>query len=124
MAGPYSLDPRTGLDNVDRPLRSRLLQVPKYRQKYLEYVRQIAERDLDWATFGKTVSEIKQSIHPFVAIDTRKMSSTADFESTTSDAEPNASKLGPSMSIRAFADGRRSYLLEHPAVKEAAPSRK
>ena len=46
------LDPLIGLDDASKPLRSRLLAVPALRAKYLGYVRDIAERWLDWKVMG------------------------------------------------------------------------
>ncbi len=46
--GGVSLDPLVGIDDPSKPLRSRLLQVPALKAKYLSYVRTIAEKSLDW----------------------------------------------------------------------------
>ena len=47
-----SLDPLVGLDDASKPLRSKLLAVPALRARYLRYVREIAERWLDWQYAG------------------------------------------------------------------------
>ena len=38
------LDPLVGLNDTTKPLRSKLLAVPALRQRYLSYVREIAEK--------------------------------------------------------------------------------
>jgi hypothetical protein len=84
---PFSLDPFIGLDNSDRPLRSRLLQVPHYRQRYIELLRQIAQEDLDWNKLGPIVSRLRESVADKVQIDTRKLTRTEDFFMTTNTSE-------------------------------------
>jgi hypothetical protein len=56
-----------------------------------------------------------------VKADTRKLDSTEDFEKAlTEDIQGNG--FGPSgggsISLKNFADQRRAYLLNHPAVKK------
>jgi hypothetical protein len=108
-----------GLDNPERPLRSRLLQVPQWRDRYLAYVGQIAENDLDWNRLGPEIAAIRSAMQPLVEVDSRKHSRFEDFVSTTSDVQASPGPRGPSMSLRAFADGRREYLLQHPEVQRA-----
>ena len=114
---PFSLDPLMGLDDPNRPLRSRLLKVPEYRKRYLELVRQIAEEDLAWENLGGVVSQVRTVIAPYVALDTRKMSSNEDFESTTRDGgEGEGPGMPFNMSLKEFAKKRREYLLAHPEI--------
>jgi hypothetical protein len=97
-----------------------LLQVPKYRDKYLQTIGEIAKRDLDWKNLGATVLNVRKNIEPMVLIDTRKMSTNEEFLASTSDASSlGGPGGGHGVSIKAFADARRQYLLSHPAVKEA-----
>ena len=60
--------------------------------------------------------------HKEVEADTRKLDSLADFRRMTAD-EPVAAAppggRGPALSVRAFADQRRAYLLNHPEIKAA-----
>jgi spore coat protein CotH len=48
----YDLDPLIGLDDLRKPLRSRLLAVPRLKARYLAHVRTIAEDKLDWKKLG------------------------------------------------------------------------
>lgn len=100
MVPPTSeLDPLVGLDNPTTPLRSKLLAVPALRSRYLRYVRQIAERDLDWKTVGPLVEQYQALIADDVARDTRKLYSTESFRTGVA-------------SLRTFIETRRAYLLE------------
>jgi len=93
------LDPLVGLENPATPLRSKLLAVPELRARYLQYVREIALRDLDWTTMGPLVEQYQQVIRSDVARDSRKLYSTEAF--TTDVAK-----------LREFVERRRTYLLE------------
>jgi hypothetical protein len=94
-----TLDPLVGLDDPGKPLRSKLLAVPALRAKYLGYVRDIAERWLDWAVIGPMVEEYQTLIAADVEIDTKKLYSTEQFAAGVD-------------GIRTFAERRRAFLLE------------
>jgi spore coat protein CotH len=117
---PFGLDPLIGLDQTERPLRSRLLQVPEWRERYLEYVGQIAERDLDWAVLGPMVAEMRARIEPFVELDSRKLTSFEEFQQSTNhgvaeaEVPPDSDRI-----LHTFAQERRAYLLAHPEVQAA-----
>lgn len=118
----YKVDPLVGLYDTSKPLRSKLLAVPKYRAMYLANVRKIADQWLDWQKLGPIVAEQAKLIEKEVAADTRKLSSFADFEASTasSSAEPTR---GPSNrhSLEVFARERRAYLLDHSAISALSP---
>lgn len=133
---PFSLDPFIGLDNSDRPLRSRLLQVPQYRQRYIELLKQIAEEDLDWSNLEPVVAQLRDSVAEFVRLDSRKLSRTEDFFASTGEqqtAEVQATERaseennnprrevrggrgGLPVTLKQFAQQRREYLLSHPEI--------
>jgi hypothetical protein len=76
--------------------------------------------DLDWKNLGSTVANVRKNIEPLVLVDTRKMSTNEEFLASTSDASASGGPGGGhSVSIKAFADARRQYLLAHTAVQEA-----
>lgn len=127
-AGPrparVDLDPLVGLDDDRKPLRSRLLAVPALRERYLRHVRTIAEDWLDWEKLGPVVGRYRALIEKEVEADTRKLSSFAAFRKSVADAEADdtePSRGRPSLGLRAFADGRREYLLAYPGFEEVAP---
>lgn len=119
-AGRFTLDPLVGLDNPRMPLRSKLLQVPTLRARYLDHVRTIAENDLDWKKLGPVVAGYRSLLDKEVEADTRKLDSVQDFRKAVADAADTEPSRGrrPAMSLRVFADQRREYLLNHPEIKK------
>ncbi|HYC77191.1 MAG TPA: CotH kinase family protein [Planctomycetota bacterium] len=116
----HELDPLIGLDDERKPLRSKLLAAPALRAKYLANVRTLAEKRLDWSDLGPRVAAYRKLLADAVAADTRKLSSTEAFLAATADAPPSADAADPrggASSLRAFADKRRAFLLNHPALK-------
>ena len=116
--GGLKLDPLTGLDDAKKPLRSKLLAVPSLRERYLTNVRTLAEKDLDWKNLGAVVARYRELAGKEVAADTRKTSTTAEFENLTSD-EPKQAEAPRGfghggMPLKTFADQRRAYLLSLP----------
>jgi len=92
------------MNDENKPLRSKLLAVPGLRARYLSYVREIAEKWLDWKTLGPTAQKYHDLIAEDVRGDTRKIYDTAGFETGVE-------------SIKAFADTRREYLLKTVPAK-------
>jgi spore coat protein CotH len=121
--GGVELDPLVGLDDARKPLRSKVLAVPGLRAKYLQNVRTIAAKSLDWNNLGPVVEQYRKLIEKEVEADTRKIDSFADFQRLTADTAGAAGPprgRGQGMNLRAFADQRRAYLLNHAEVKKAA----
>ncbi|MFU7559519.1 CotH kinase family protein [Stieleria sp. JC731] len=116
-SSPIELDPLIGLDDLRKPLRSKVLAVPKYREQYLRNVKTIAEEDLDWKNLGSLVSKCVDIIGPHVETDTRKLGSYEAFVAATSAKNNTDEKQATehrghgAMNLKAFADGRRDYLL-------------
>ncbi|MBK1831932.1 CotH kinase family protein [Verrucomicrobiaceae bacterium R5-34] len=120
-ASPFSLDPLVGLDDDSKPLRSKLLKVPSLRKRYLAHCQSIARDWLDWKKLGPIVAEYRAMIKDDVIADTRKNGSTEAFLKLTADQPDELSEVrGAGTPIRTFADGRRAFLLSHPAIKGAA----
>lgn len=117
------LDPLQMAKDASRPLISKLLAVPKFREKYLAYVRDIAEKHLDWKHLGPRVEKYHTLIAPEVRDDTRKLDSTEDFEKSVLEDIPGRG-FGPggggTISLKNFADQRRAYLLNHAEIKKLA----
>ena len=115
------LDPLVAAEDPNKPLISKLLAVPAWRARYLGYVRDIADKWLDWQKLGPVAERYHAMIAEDVKSDTRKLDSTEDFEkSLTKDVEGNG--FGPfgggSMAIKNFADQRRTYLLGYSEKKK------
>jgi hypothetical protein len=117
------LDPLIAANDPDKPLISKLLAVPTLRQRYLAYVRDIAETWLDWARLGPIAQQCHDLIAADVQADTRKLDSTEAFEKGLLE-DTGGEGFGPfgrgHIGLKNFADQRRAYLLNHPAVQSAA----
>ena len=100
--GGPNLDPLVGVQDSATPLRSKLLAVPALREKYLEYVRDIAAKWLDWKTIGPVIDQYKSLIDSAVKADVKKLEGYDDFLEGTS---------GANRSLKSFAVTRREYLL-------------
>ncbi|MBI3823454.1 MAG: CotH kinase family protein [Planctomycetes bacterium] len=110
--GGYALDPLIGVNNARTPLY-RLLSVPSLRTKYLQNMRTIANDQLDWTKLKPVIDGYRKLIEKEVELDTRRLSSLVEFKNAL------AEEGGMSRSnLRAFADGRRTYLLNHAEIKK------
>jgi hypothetical protein len=110
MNGGVELDPLVGLDDARKPLRSKLFAVPQWKARYLKYVREIADKSLDWKKLGPQVHQWRTLIEKEVELDTKKLSSFAAFQRVTADnPAPSTDRDFP---LRTFADQRRAYLLK------------
>lgn len=113
------LDPLFAANDASKPLIQKLLAVPEYRERYLGYVRDIAEKWLDWNRLGPIASRLHENILPVVRSDTRKLDSYEEFLSSLGPTDTRKSEaardrmgfMSPSISIREFAQRRREFLL-------------
>jgi hypothetical protein len=99
------VSPLVSQNDTTKPIISKLLAVPALRAKYLGYVREIAEKSLDWNAIGPVISQYRDLIANDVARDTRKLFSTEEFNRLTAD-DPAYGTL------RSFFEGRRAFLLK------------
>ena len=108
------------MNDANKPLISKLLAVPAWRELYLRTIRDIAEKWLDWNRLGPIVASYRQIIAEDVKSDTRKLDTFDEFEEGLSEAAPSAEGEAPRGRIRlkTFAEKRRAYLLGHPEVKK------
>ena len=133
--GGVTLDPLVAASDESKPLLSKLLAVPANRTRYLSLVGEIAETWLDWEKLGPLAKEYQAVIAEAVEADTRKLNSTQAFRDSSDGAAAAAEKPavgeGPgsggrggeraTISLKAFAEQRRAFLLNHAAVKTARP---
>ena len=118
--GGVTLDPLVGLNDAGKPLRSKLLAVPGLKAKYLANVKTIAD-ELDWQKLGPVVAQYRKLIDKEIEADTRKLSSYEAFKATTADEVSGGGMgggRGGGFPLRAFADQRRKFLLDHPEIKK------
>ncbi len=116
------LDPFAGADDPEKPLLNKLLAVPSLRARYLGYVRDIAEKWLDWKKVEPLAMQYQALIADDVKDDTRKLDSFEAFRKGVSQDTEEQGFRGPRvvMSIKSFVEQRRAYLLNHPEVKGAS----
>ena len=107
-------DPLDYMDDPFKALRNKLLAVPEYRERYLRYVRDIAEKSLDWKVLEPKINAWRKLISADVEADTRKLYTTEEFTTATFGA-PDAPLTAAS--LKGFLLERREYLLNHPAIK-------
>jgi hypothetical protein len=119
QGGGATLDPLVAAQDTDKPLLSKLLAVPALRARYLGYVRNMAEKWLDWNQLGPRALGYQALIADAVKADTRKLSSFDAFQRGVADATQAGAARGPERggSLKRFAEQRRAFLLNHPAIK-------
>lgn len=101
--GPTSWTPTQGDTDLNRPLISRLLSVPALRESYLSHMRTLATEALDLTVLEPKVEEYRSLIRDEVMVDSKKLYSNADFESSIDD-------------VKRFIEDRRAYLLSSPEL--------
>jgi len=99
--GGPTLSPLVAVNDLNKPIISKVLAVPALRARYLGFVREIAEKSLDWNALGPVVKQYRDLIGPDVARETHKLFSTEDFRRATADDG----------TLRAFIEQRRNFLL-------------
>ncbi len=126
------LDPLIGLDDPRKPLRSKILAVPSFRQKYLQNIHILAKEDISWERLGSQIEFLRNLIEKEVKDDTRKLERYDEFlEATAPDLRtppPEGSRNRPggqmrrgpgAIPLREFAEKRSRYLLENAEVKSS-----
>ena len=117
--GSIDLDPLVGLDNPRMPLRSKLLAVPKLKEKYLQCVRTIAEQSFTWDELGPIITSARKLLDKEVAADTRKLNSYENFLAATNPELP--AEGTPRQGLRNYIEVRSAFLLKNPAVAAVSP---
>ena len=100
-----NLEPMAGLSDTSKPIISKILSVPSLREKYLGYVREMADKSLNWDTVGPMVKQYRELIIDDVKRDTRMLFSAEQFLAGTDDMPLEGN-------LRSFFDGRRAALLK------------
>jgi len=107
------LSPLTGAEDPAKPLLSKLLAVPALREKYLGYVRDIAEKWLDWNKLQTIIASNQALIAEEVKNDPHKLYSVEAFTNGVSTDTEEQGFRGPqrSISLKNFVEKRRAFLL-------------
>ena len=111
------LSPLVAQNDATKPIISKVLAVPALRARYLGYVREIADKSLDWKVVRPIATQYRELIADDVARDTRKLFSTDEFLRTTAD-DPAADPAPGT--LRSFFEARRAFLLRWMTENAAA----
>jgi spore coat protein CotH len=112
-AGGLELAPLTGIKDDAKPLLSKLLAVTALKERYLGYVRHVAENWLDWEKIEPLANQYQALIAADIKADTHKLDSEEAFKSGL------AEDRGRTTSLKTFVEKRRAYLLGQQEVKDA-----
>jgi hypothetical protein len=108
-----ALDPLVSANDPGKALLYRLLAVPALKQRYLSYVREIADKWLDWNQLGPVAQRYHALIEPYVRLDTHKLFTTEEFLGSLM-RDGGGDDFGPisssPLSLKSFADQRRAWL--------------
>jgi len=113
--GGATLDPLVGVESERMPLRSRLLAVPQYRTRYLQYIRTLAEKGLTYKNLSPVIAHYRELIGEEVKNDTRKRTPYESFTQATSPLQKNGA--APQGSLNDFIGQRRDFLMAHAEIK-------
>lgn len=111
--------PLAEIDNLKRPLISKLLRTPLYRKIYLAHLRTITN---DWLSNGQLLARaqaITKEIDPYVKQDTLKLYSYADFQNGLDKTMTS----GPDhvIGLRQLMSKRAEWLGKHPLLTKVQP---
>ncbi len=124
--GSVTLDPFAGASDSNKALLYRLLAVPSLRERYLGYLRDVAEKWLNWDKVGPLAAQYQALIAADVKTDARKLFSTESFTQglTVDTADLGGGPIAaPGMSLKTFVEQRRAYLLNYPDIKKLVGGR-
>ncbi len=115
--GGPELDPLAIANDASKPLLSKLLAVPALRTRYLGYVRDLADKWLDWNRLGPIAQQYHDLIAADVKADTRKLDSYEEFENSLLGQAPatGSPAAARTSGLKPFAEQRRAFLLKSTA---------
>ena len=141
--GPM-LDPLGHHDNPDRPLISRLLSIPRLRNRYQSYIKTLAIEWLDWEKLSPVIRAYRELIQAEVEVDDKKLYSYQAFASNVIEDDEAGSQLFPlsdssfggsqergsgrgsgegrTPSFKRFAQKQQTFLLDHSALRDLEPT--
>lgn len=110
-----NLDPLYGLQDSSKPLRSKLLSNPTLQKRYLEIIKEIAEKWMDWNKIGPIAKHYQNLIDEYIKEDTKKLSSYEEFQNSVDGNLSSLQTRGFSrpITLKQFCEQRRKYLLEY-----------
>jgi len=111
--------PLAEIDNVKRPLISKLLKNPLYRKIYIAHLGTIVNDYLVNGDLMKRAQAMMKEIEPAVKQDTLKLYSFTDFQQALDKTMHNGADNV--IGMRQLMDKRTQYLQKHPLLNKAKP---
>ncbi len=117
--GLVQYPPLSDIDNLKRPLISKLLRNPLYRKTYLAHMKTIVADNLKNGQWYGRAQGMMRDIDPWVKLDSLKLYAYTDFQNSMDKTMKN----GPDnvIGLRQLLDKRAEYLLKHPLLNKAQP---
>ncbi len=111
--------PIAEIDNLKRPLISKLLKNPLYRKIYLAHLRTIVNEQLKTGKLTTRAQAMVKEIDAAVKQDTMKLYTYADFQKSLDQSMAD----GPDnvIGLRQLMDKRTAFLVKHPLLTKTAP---
>lgn len=124
QSSSYNLDPLIDINDKTKPLRSVLLSNPELRRKYLNYVKELAEKWMDWERVGKIAEFYHSLIDEYVKEDAKKLCAYEEFKNSIDGAIQQNQFRGfqRTATIKEFVEKRRKYLLDYKEIKNISIS--
>jgi len=103
------LNPFEHEDNANRPVISKLLAVPEFRQRYIAHMRTVLEEDFNPEILNATIDQYEKVIESAVEDDPKKDFSLSQFRSAIT-------------ALKDSIQTRHEYLTSHPDLSKAPPA--
>ncbi len=102
------LDPFLHENNENRPVISKLLSVPEFRQRYLAHIRTILQKDFNPETMNKRIDHYVEIVQASINADPIKDFTISDFNSAVNE-------------LKDLISARHDFLINHKEIKEIGP---
>jgi hypothetical protein len=112
--------PLAEIDNLKRPLISRLLRIPLYRKIYIAHLRTISADYLQNGQLGTRAQAMMKDVDAAVKQDTMKLYSYANFQNALDKTVVD----GPDhiIGIKQLMEKRAQFLAKHPLLNKVQPA--
>ena len=116
---PFALDIFSGEDHPGIPIVSKLLKNPAVRARYVAHVRTIHHQWIDWEKVEPLIEGYRKLIGDEVKKDTRKLTAFKAYQDGIGMGKESGRNVSPG--LKAFFEGRKSYLDKIPELKRPFP---
>ena len=105
------------IEDATRPLISRILKVPRWRARYLAFVKHLATERLSWKHINKEIKSYDALIRDLVKVDDKCLYGLAAYKQCIA---ANAGASDPNV-LATWVKTRRAFLLKHDSLKAKSP---